>query len=264
MAFDVNNFIIDHVLRGVMANKDGNVMWSINQIAEPSLSVTTEGTDVVDALGSKITTFDRAKNAEFSANNSLFDLGLYAAQNGTEKEIAGDNVETITTPAFETIDIVKDMTSVTLKNTPNAQIAEIYGLKGDGTLGVKYTLADEASDVAFVHAENSNVITIPTGLSVGSQLFVMYEYEATSAVAVNGDAINFPKSGKFIMEVLGTDVCDTETLIHAYIVFPNAKLDGNVDVSFTSEGNHPFVIRANQAYCDSKKRLFSVIIPDEK
>lgn len=264
MAFDVNNFVIDHVLRGVMTSSaDGSVMWSINQIAEPSLSVTTETTDVVDALGSKITSFDRAKNAEFSANNSLFDLGLYAAQNGTDKEVAGDNVEIIVTPAFETIDVT-DETTVELKNVPNAQIKEIFKLKGDGTLGERYALSDSATDKTFVHAEGEKTITLPTGLVKGNQVFVMYEYEATSAVAVNGDAINFPKSGKFIMEVLGTDVCDTETLIHAYIVFPNAKLDGNVDVSFTSEGNHPFVIRANQAYCDSKKRLFSVIIPEEK
>lgn len=264
MAFDVNNFVIDHVLRGVMTSSaDGSVMWSINQITEPSLSVTTETAEAVDALGAQIASFDRAKNAEFSANNSMFDLGLYAAQNGNVKEVAGGNVETIVTPAFETIEVKKDETSVTLKHTPNAQIKEIYGLKGDGTLGVKYTLAEGETATTFIHAEGSNTITIPTGLAVGSQLFVMYEYEATSAVAVTGDAINFPKAGKFIMEVLGTDVCDPTTLIHAYIVFPNAKLDANVDVSFTTDGNHPFTLRAQQAYCDSKKKLFSIIIPEE-
>ena len=263
MAFDVNNFVIDHVLRGVMTSTaDGSMMWSINQITEPSLSVTTETAEAVDALGSQIASFDRGKNAEFSANNSLFDLGLYAAQNGNNKEIAGDNVETIVSPAFETIDVTS-AASVTLKHTPNAQIKEIYGLKGDGTLGVKYTVGTQATATAFVHTEGTASITIPTGLAVGSQLFVMYEYESTSAVAVNGDAVNFPKAGKFIMEVLGTDVCDPTTLIHAYIVFPNAKLDANVDVSFTTDGNHPFTIKAQQAYCDKKKRLFSIIIPEE-
>lgn len=239
MAFDVNNFVIDHVLRGVMTSTaDGSMMWSINQITEPSLAVTTETAEAVDALGSQIASFDRAKNAEFSANNSLFDLGLYAAQNGNAKEVAGENVESITTPAFETIEVA-DATTVDLKHTPKAQIKEIYGLKGDGTLGVKYAVSTQATDTTFVHTEGADSITIPTGLAKGSQLFVMYEYEATAAVAVNGDAVNFPKAGKFIMEVLGTDVCDPTTLIHAYIVFPNAKLDANVDVSFTTDGNHP-------------------------
>ena len=262
MAFDVNNFVIDHVLRGVMTSTaDGSMMWSINQITEPSLSVTTETAEAVDALGSQIASFDRAKNAEFSANNSLFDLGLFAAQNGNEKEVATET-KTIVTPAFETIDVT-DEASVTLKHTPNAQIKEIYGLKGDGTLGVKYSVSTQATATTFVHTADTNTITIPTGLTVGSQLFVMYEYAATSAVAVTGDAINFPKAGKFIMEVLGTDVCDPTTLIHAYIVFPNAKLDANVDVSFQTDGSHPFTIKAQQSYCDSKKRLFSIIVPEE-
>ena len=103
MAFDINNLVIDHILRGVMTSTaDGSFMWSINQITEPSLSVTTETSEAVDALGSKIATFDRAKNAEFSANNSIFDLGLFAAQNGRDKEVASSTSKIIS-PAFETL-----------------------------------------------------------------------------------------------------------------------------------------------------------------
>ncbi|MCQ2147444.1 MAG: hypothetical protein MJZ16_08005, partial [Bacteroidales bacterium] len=111
--------------------------------------------------------------------------------------------------------------------------------------------------------QSGTTITIPTGLPVGTELFAMYEYESENAVAVTGDAINFPKAGKFVMEVLGSDVCDPTTLIHAYIIFPNAKLDASVDVSFTTDGNHPFTIQANQVYCDSKKTLFQIVIPQE-
>ena len=65
------------------------------------------------------------------------------------------------------------------------------------------------------------------------------------------------------MEVLGCDVCDQTNLIHAYVEFPNAKLDGNVDYSFTTDGTHPFTIRAMQDYCNKEKVLFRVIIPEE-
>ena len=87
--FDINNFAIDHVLRGLMVSQaDGSVMWSINQITEPSLNLTSETSEVTDVIGSTIATFNRAKKAEFTANNSLFDLGLLAAQGGTEKVVA--------------------------------------------------------------------------------------------------------------------------------------------------------------------------------
>lgn len=262
--FDINNFVIDHVLRGVMAKKNGEYMWSINQITNPSLNVTLSDTaQAVDALGSPITEFDRGRSAEFSAENSLFDLGLYAAQMGNEKQVATVDT-TITSPAFEEIEVkgTADETYV-LAHTPNAPITSVYLLNGDGTLGKDYTAGTKASETEFVYDEDTYTITLPTGLEAGSTLFVIYEYEATSAVSVTADGVNFPKKGKFIMEVLGTDVCDQENLIHAYVVFPNAKLDGNVDYSFTTDGTHPFTIKALQDYCDSKKKLFYIVVPDE-
>ena len=42
MAYDVNNFVIDRVLRGMMLSAaDDSIMWSINQITNPSLSCST-------------------------------------------------------------------------------------------------------------------------------------------------------------------------------------------------------------------------------
>lgn len=260
--FDINNFVIDRVLRGLMVSTtDGSVLWSINQISNPSLTVSTESTDAVDALGTKIMTFERSKSAEFTAENSLFDLGLAAAQFGTEKEIASETQKVIT-PIFENIDVT-DATTATLKHVPTKQITSIYAINGDSTLGTKYVNGTSANATQFVHTEKSNTITIPTGLAAGTQLFVVYEYEATSAVAVHNDAVNFPKAGKFYMEVLGADVCDATKLVHAYIVFGNAKLMGDVDLTFTTEGTHNFTIQAMQDYCNKEKRLFSIIVPDE-
>lgn len=259
--FNINNLVIDHVLRGVMtSNADGSYMWSVNQITEPSLAITTETADAVDALGSIIASFDRAKNAEFTANNSLFDLGLYAAQNGKEKEVASAT-KTITAPAFETLTVKSGETEVTLAHTPNNEITTVYALNGDDTLGTPFVAGTAASATEFVYDKDTNKITVPTDF-VGN-LFVMYEYEAEQAVQVVGDGINFPKAGTFTMEILGSDVCDTSTKIHAYVVFPNAKLDANVDISFTTDGNHPFTIKAMQAYCDGEKVLFKIIIPKE-
>lgn len=260
----VNNFIIDHVLRGIMTKKNGEYMWSINQITDPSLNVALNDTaQAVDALGTPIQEFDRGRSAEFSAANSIFDLSLYAAQMGKDVEVASATA-TITVPAFEEIDVAgtESETYVT-KKTPLEAIDKVYALNPDGTLGTAYVVGTAASATEFAYDEASHTISLPTGLEAGSQLFVMYEYASEQATAVTADAINFPKAGKFVMEVLGTSVCDPDTLVHAYVVFPNAKLDGNVDYSFTTDGTHPFVIRAMQNYCDKEKKLFSIIIPEE-
>lgn len=260
---NINNFVIDHVLRGIMTSTaDGSYMWSINQVTEPALNVTSDTAEAVDALGSAIATFNRGKKAEFSANNSLFDLGLFAAQNGVDKAVASESSK-ITTPALETITYDGKNSTVVLAHVPLADIAQIYLLNGDETLGTAYTSGTTASATKFVYSAESHSIVLPTGLATGSRLFVMYEYAATSATAVTGDAVNFPKAGKFVLEVLGTDTCDPTTLIHAYLIFPNAKLDANVDLSFTTDGKHPFKIICQQNYCDSKKVLFQLIVPEE-
>lgn len=263
MAFDVNNFIIDHVIRGAMLSQtDNSVLWSVNQITDPSLSITSETAEAVDALGTPIATFNRAKSAEFSASNSIIDLGLLAGQQGRDKEIASAGA-TIKTPAFETITVpTPNTTAVQLAHTPIDNPTVIYKLNGDDTLGEKVEYAGEAAADKFSITTNS--LTFHTNAVPGDEYFIVYEYEAEEAVAVTGDSVNFPKAGKFLMEVLGTDVCDQTKLIHAYIEFPNAKLSTDFDLSFTTDATHPFTITAQQAYCDREKILFRIIVPNEE
>lgn len=242
----INNFIIDHVLRGMMfSTADGSYMWGVNQITDPSLNVSSETADAVDALGSTIATFNRGKSAEFSASNSLFDLGLLAAQNGVDKEEASSSKK-IVAPRFEELTYDGKANSVVLSKIPTEDVATIYLLNGDGTLGQAYSSGASASTTKFVYDSSTHTITYPTGLSAGTRFMVIYDYEMEAGVAVTGDAVNFPKAGRFVLEVLGTDTCDPTTQIHAYLELPNAKLTSDFEISFTTDGNHPFTLQASQ------------------
>ena len=260
--FDLNNFVIDRVLRGVMlSHTDDSVMFSINQITNPQLTVSSESTDAVDAMGVPIQTFYRAKTCEFSAENALFDLSLMAVQSGADKNVAS-TTSTVRTPAFETIDIVEGTASYNLKHTPVDEVTKIYLLNGDSTLGTVYELATSASAKNF--ALTGKILTPPTGLKTGEQLFVIYEYEATQAVSVVSSAKNFPTGGKFIMEVLGTDVCDSTKLLYAYLIFPNFKLSPVFDWNVATDSTHNFSGKAQQEYCDKNKTLFQLIVPGDE
>lgn len=276
MAFDINNFVIDRIVRGVAvaqgANADlgiekGDVLFSINQIQNASLTTSSESTDAVDALGVPVATFYRAKSAEFSAENALFDMNLMATQSGTTKQIASDTNK-IVTPCFETIDISgEEGGTYTLSHTPKEAIKTIYLMNGDGTTGTQYTAATTADADKFVI--DGKTLTPPTGLKAGDQLFVLYEYEADGkedgekgAVSIVNSANNYPVGCKFIMEVLGADVCDQTNLIYAYVIFPNAKLSPDFDWSIATDSVHPFSLRAMQQYCDKEKALFQIVIPE--
>ena len=273
MAFDLNNFVIDRIVRGVaLSQKDDSVLFSINQIQNASLNCASESTDAVDAMGTPIATFYRAKSAEFSAENALFDMNLMATQLGTEKKVASA-ASKITVPAMESFTVVEGG-KYDLKHAPKSAPAEIYALNNDSTFGTKYVKATAASETAFSVADKTitvqvevkdadGVVTTP-GIPVGTEMFVMYEYETENAVEVVNSAKNFPVGCKFVMEVLGCDVCDQTNLVYAYVIFNNAKLSPDFDWSIATDGTHPFSMKAQQDYCDKEKRLFSIIIPGDE
>ena len=259
MAFDINNFVIDRVIRGVaLSQKDDSVLFSINQMQNVSLNCASESTDAVDALGTPIATFYRAKSAEFSAENAIFDMNLMATQLGTTKKVASSTAK-ITAPAMESF--TYGTGSYELKHTPKTAPNEIYVLNGDSTFGKKFVKGTSASETEF--GITNKTLSLPTGLNAGDELFVMYDYETENAVEVVNSATEFPVGCKFVMEVLGADVCDQTTLIHAYVIFPNFKLSPDFDWSVATDGSHPFSGKAQQAYCDKEKKLFNIVIPSE-
>lgn len=261
MAFDLNNFVIDRIVRGVaLSQKDDSVLFSINQIQNASLNCASESADAVDALGTPIATFYRAKSAEFSAENALFDMNLMSTQLGTAKKVASAAAK-ITVPAMESFTVAEGG-KYELKHSPKTVPTEIYALNGDSTFGTKYAKETAASATAFSIADKT--ITLPTSVAVGTDMFVMYEYETENAVEVVNSATEFPVGCKFIMEVLGCDVCDQTNLVYAYVIFNNFKLSPDFDWSIATDGSHPFSGKAQQDYCDKEKRLFSIVIPGDE
>jgi hypothetical protein len=262
MAFDLNNFVIDRVRRGTMFSPEtGEVLWSITQIKDASLNMTSESADVTDAIGSVIMKFDRSKNAEFSASNALFDTNLAAAQFGSKKKLASTETK-ICVPAYEQLD-VKEGKAV-LSHIPagesQAEIKYIYALNNDSSLGTKYELGEAVSASAFTLDAASKTITVPTGVT--GKVAVFYEYEAENAVMLENNASDFPTAGKFVMEVIGKDTCNSAKTYYAYVVFPNAKLKPDMDLNFTTDGGHPFSMTMMQDYCDLEKRLFNIYIAE--
>ena len=243
-----------------LSQKDDSVLFSINQIQNASLNCASESTDAVDAMGTPIATFYRAKSAEFSAENALFDMNLMSTQLGTAKKVASA-ASKITVPAMESFTVAEGG-KYDLKHAPKVVPSEIYALNGDSTFGTKYAMATAASATEFAVA--GSTITLPTGIAVGTEMFVMYEYDTENAVEVVNSATNFPVGCKFVMEVLGCDVCDQTNLVYAYVIFTNAKLSPDFDWSIATDGTHPFSMKAQQDYCDKEKRLFSIVIPGDQ
>lgn len=264
MAHNLNNIIVDRVLRGIFTDKNGNVIFALNQIQDLSLNQTSESQEVQDAFGVSIMELMRSKAIEASANNAIYDFGLLAAQYGTTK-VEGTEAEKLTVPTMESF--VADGTgSYELKHTPVSTPAAIYELNGDSTLGAKYAYETEgtaATAETFTYAEG--VISLPTDIAKGTEMFVMYEYETENAIEVVNKANEFAKLGKMTFEILAYDVCDPETKLYGYLVLPKFQLSNDFDWSIGGDSQqHAFSGKALVDYCSKDKKMCRVVIVDDE
>lgn len=270
MAFDLNNFVVERPYRATMFDKQtGVALWMIKQLQNPSLNMTAENNDVVDAVGSLIKRFERNKQCTFSGSSAIFDLGLFAAQAATTKKVASADAPIIALASEELTG--KTGTPLTLKHVPvgteGSEIAAIYALDGAGNMAKKYLIAATANEDHFALDAAEKALTLPTSVTEATRFLIMYNYSAdgtdgNGAIEISATAEEFPAEGRMIVEVLGEDVCTSGVKLYAYLDFPKAKLSSNFDITLTTESEHPFEITCMQDYCDTEKRLFTLIVPE--
>lgn len=266
MPFDANNLVINRPLRGIAYNSAGDILWTVDQIKDPSLTMTTESVDATDALGVPIMTFDRSKSCEFSATQAVFDLGLLAAQNGVSKKVASSS-ETINVPMWETVVVPANTATVTLKRAPiDGSIPYIWELKADHSLSTRYSLDDAAaSETEFT--VNDTTLTVPTGATAERTYLIPYEYVANGstnagAVSVTSSADAFGKACKFVLKCLGHNICDPNTECAIWVIFDNVKLSSDFDITLSPEMEQKFTLKVMTNYCDVNKAMFSIIMPE--
>ena len=269
----VNNIVIDRILRGTLfSTTTREALWSVSQISNFSISVTSDSQDAVDAAGVPIATFYRAKQCEISAENAIFDFPLMAAQGGGNQALESSSATNkFLVPIFDEVTMTT-ATSGTLTHTPVLPSGEtyalpyVYKLGGDGSLGQKFECAAQAATGKFT--QTGTTLTFASGdLTAGDTIIAFYEYEAngtsgSQAVRLTNTAKDFPRAGKFVLEFLGVDPCDRTQLYYCYMICPAASLAPDMDLEFSTDATHSFTLRVQQDYCDKEKLLYSLVIPE--
>lgn len=232
-------------------------------IEDPSLTLTTEGTEVTDAFGSVITTFYNSASGEFSFTNSLHSLDLMASQFGSKKKIATED-DKIITPVSETIAIGSDG-SVVLKYIPvgteGSEVSYLRLLNDQNEFGDKYTVSTEASTESktFTIDAASKKITMPEGVT--GKVFVSYEKESDKAVMISKTTDGRPETKKLLIHAIFHDKCNENVVYYGVIVCYKAKIDpSSVELNLTSDGKHGATYTLAKDYCDEEGKLVDVIV----
>lgn len=239
------------------------MLFRLTQLEEPSLNCTAEGEQVTDAVGAVITTMYRAKQAEFTATNSLLSLDLAAAQYGTKK-VVGETSSEILDYTYEILTITTaDTAGVNLAHTPAnpTEIKFAYEVV-DGGLGKSFAVGAAPSATEF--QINAGKLIPPTDFE--GKLFVEYTFENENAAMVRNSASNFPEACSVIVYAYFRDVCNENIIYSGKIIIPKAKLNPeSIELALTSTGKHPFTFTIQKDYCSEEgaDTLFDIIVSAE-
>ena len=235
---------------GVAVAKD-DILWTIKDVTDFSISNGSEMADAVDGDGVVIESYLRSKTAEMSGSNALFDLPLAAAQAGTKLVTGSAEIQ-----FHDIVKLEKGATEAKLAKTPKAggEPTVVYVMNGDGSLGEKVTVGVGGA----TYAEGKITFTTSPAVEDAVQLFIPYVYEETKAQKFTNfaDANTIP--GRCVVEGLGKDVC-THELVYFYITAPYAQLAIDGDLNFATDGTHDFTINCKKEYC-GEEGLYSVIV----
>lgn len=270
MSLDLSNFIIDRVLSGVGKSSAGELLFKLNQMQNVSITGGSESTDIVDNVGTPIMTLYRAKTCEISAESAILDMNLAAVQMGAEKMTKASSASKITAPMFETIVVDSTKTSYDLKHEPKVAPTYIYELNKDSSLGEKYAYAVDqdgnkattANATGFVLS--GKALSIPTGLTAGTELFVAYDYEAEAGIEIVNSAAAFPKSCELVLRAIGYNPCEKDNKLGCYIIFPSFEMSPDFDLSLNAGDAQSFSGKASQDYCSAKKELMRIVVVDDE
>lgn len=257
MAFKLDDIIIDRIQYGVAEDFNGNLLYTLTQLADATIDITAESKDAVDSTGTLIKRFYQAKAGEFTANNAMINLNILGSAAGTGKTEAGAGDLAISMPKILTL---KAKETVELKDVEGAIV--VNALSPNGSMGKAYTQGATASATEFGYVADTGVLTAPDD-DTETQFIVKYTRKVESGVAITNKADKFPGTVKLTLKALCVDPCSADTLRACYIVIPSFQVSPEVSLSLTTDTQMEYKGSLQVNYCSADKELYSVYIAED-
>lgn len=259
MAFSMDGIVIDRIVNATAEDFDGNVLYTLSQLADATIDVTAEAKEATDANGVLIKKFYNGKAGTFTANNAFIDFNILAASTGSAKQVASQS-QKIVMPAIKTVS--KGTTTMTLKGVKEGTV-HVQGIAGNGTL-IK-TYGKDASAAADKFSITGETLTLPTD-NDNPQLatyLVRYDRDVESGVKVVNKANEYPRTIRLLLKALAVDPCSADTLRACYILLPSFQVSPETSVSLTTDAQLEYKGDLQVDYCAADKTLYEIYFAEE-
>lgn len=233
----------------------GDILYTIKDVSNFTISNSAETVDAVDGLGNVIDTYLRSKAAEMSGENAIFDLPLAATMAGTKVSAGAVDIN-----FHDVVKVAQGGTEVALTKTPKAggEPVVVYTVNNDGTLKNKLEVG---ADKAVTYADSKLTFTVSPAVDGDINVFIPYTYTEENATKFENfaDAATIPS--RVVVEGLGRDVCDHHQ-VYFYITAPYAELSYDTEFGFVTDSTYNFTLNCKKPYCSDDEGLYAVIVVD--
>lgn len=267
MGFKLGNYAVKEVIYGVAQDFNGNLLYTLDQLTNAQIEVSSDPTEVTDKRGNIIRQIYNNKTATFTATSALASPVLLNANSGSEIEYATSDAA-ITMPKIVTVAPGATLNVADAK-TGTIQVMGIFNNGANGAVLTPITQGtptyDESAGV-YTYLDDiagNNVIRVPSGANTPSLYLVKYDRDAESGMKMTNLADEFPDTIRLTLYVAIMDPC-SGTYKAGYLYIPSFTPDPSVTISFDSENQEvDFNGSVNLDFCGTEKLLYTIYFPDE-
>lgn len=259
MAFKLDDIIIDRIQMAVAEDFDGNLLYTLTQLADATISITAETKDAVDAQGTLVKRFYQGKQGEFTANNAMINLNVIGAASGDGKVMASTS-EKITMPKIEKVKAGQDLD---ISGYVDGTVV-VNALSTNGTMGKAYKLGTTVGADVFVINTSEGKTTLKLPTDTKEVLYVVkYQRQVSEGAYIANKADKFPGTVRLTLKALCVDPCSADTLRACYIVLPSFQVNPDIEISLTTDAQLSYSGVLQVDYCAADKTLYEVYIAAE-
>lgn len=263
MAFTLGNYNIDEILHATAENFDDELLFTLDQLSQASIEISSESTDITDKKGNIVRTIYKNKTGTFSATNAFLHPQVQNASSGSELQVAGSGTDAIVMPKIEILDAG---TAEYVLDTPIDDEMVVIGLYGNGANSPQLEKASGStvSDGKYVYDSTTHKISLPeAGDEKPIQYLVKYERSVTSGIKLSNSANKFADTVKMTLFCSYVDPCD-DNLRPCYVVLPSFLPSPETTINLNSEEQEmDFTGNLQVDYCTTDKALYYIYFPDE-
>lgn len=269
MAIKLGNIAIDEILYGISRDFSGNILYTLDQLQNASIEITSESSDITDKKGNIVRRIYKSKQGTVNAENAFLNPMIMNNASGSDIKVATSSAP-INMPRIELIGAGSN--AYTLDANVDASTIKVKALFANGINGedlTKITTGDPTYDEStstytYLYDATNKKITVPaSGEGKPLSYFVMYTRSRTEGFKMDNLANKFPSAQDLTFYCSYIDPCN-DTPRACYVNIPSFSPSPETTVSFNAdEQSQSFSGNINVNYCATDPVLYTIFFPLE-